>query len=120
MSGTRANKFEVSILISACSEELSEIREEMKRVQAKIEKLEKESRIAKIFHSGEIKRKKEKLQSSYNILEQKEEIVIKERNYYQRYGTNIPEGEEGLIMRKLLQSRQEKLDIIAMIDCGLI
>ena len=107
-------------LIQNCQEELARIRGDINSAKRKLEALDSKGGFGKLFHLGEIKRRKESLQIEIKELERKERIVKKEQEYYQRFGTKIPEGEAGKEMRKLLEARQEKLDILTMIDCGLM
>ena len=53
--------YEASQLISNCNEELSHIRSEINSNEMSIRTLEKRSGMDKLFHMGDIKRKKEKL-----------------------------------------------------------
>ena len=113
-------EYEPSRLISSCNEDLSRIRSDINSAERNLEKLEKRSGMDKLFHMGEIKRKKEILKREIEDLKRKLAIVEKEREFYSRWGTKIPEGEAGKEMRKLLEARQEKLDILTMIECGLM
>ena len=112
--------YEASQLISNCNEELSHIRSEINSNEMSIRTLEKRLGMDKLFHMGDIKRKKEKLKREIDDLKRRQAIVEKERAYYLKWGTKIPEGESGNEMRKLLEARQEKLDILTMIECGLM
>ena len=107
-------------LIQNCQEELARIRGDINTAKRKLEDLDKTGGFGKLFHIGEIKRKRERLQIEIKDLERKERIVQKEQEYYKKFGTKIPEGEAGKEMRKLLEARQEKLDILTMIECGLM
>ena len=107
-------------LIYSCNEEISQIMADMNDIKRRLEELNKTGAFDKLFHFVDIKRKKDKLKKEYDRLKQREKIVYKEREFYQKFGTKIPEGEEWNEMRKLLEARQSKLDIISMIDFGLM
>ncbi len=113
-------EYSASQLISNCNEELSHIRSDINSKERNLAALEKRSGMDKLFHMGEIKRKKELLTRELDDLKRKLAIVEKEREYYVRWGTKIPEGEAGKEMRKLYETRVEKLDILTMIECGLM
>ncbi len=112
--------YEPSQFISSCDEELFRIRGDIHTKQKQLAELDKVTGLNKLFHAGEIKRKRERLQAELSDFERREKIVTKEREYYARFGIKIPEGEAGAEMRKLFEARQEKLDILTMIDCGLM
>ena len=113
-------EYEPSRLIASCNEDLSRIRADINSAERSLERLESRSGMDKLFHMGEIKRKKEILKREIDDLKRKQTIVEKEREFYLRWGTKIPEGEAGKEMRKILEARQEKLDILTMIECGLM
>lgn len=113
-------EYEASQLISNCNEELSHIKSEINSKERSLKEVEKRSGMDKLFHMGDIRRKKEMLKKEIDDLKRRQAIVEKERAYYSKWGTKIPEGEAGKEMRKLLEIRQEKLDILTMIECGLM
>lgn len=120
MSRMIDTEYSAQNFIQNCNEELTRIRSDINTATRKLEALDRTSAFNKILHISEIKRKRERLQTEINKLEIREKIVKKEREYYKRFGTQIPEGDEGNEMRKLLEERQEKLDIVTMIECGLM
>lgn len=74
----------------------------------------------KFVHRANIRKQQLILQAEYDAQVEKRDIVKAEIEYYEKFGLTIPSGEYGEFIKDLIDKRKNKLDIINMIELGMM
>ena len=104
----------------SCNEELVNVEAEMYKVEQGLKRLKDTPAVERLLHHSKIKQRRAWLEKSYAEYAQRRESLLLEQEVYKRYGLNIPSGPEFDRVRKLVEARHGKLEIVEMIDCGLM
>ena len=106
---------------NSCSQEASHVRGDIYDIERKLKELNSASAWERIAHGREIKKRKEYLEQSLHHLKQRLNKLNLEMEIYNRYGLTPPPTAYGYEeMIKQIEEREQKLDIVSMIDLGLM
>lgn len=106
---------------NSCLQEASRVRSDIYDIERKLKELDSASAWERITHGREIKRRREVLEESLSKLKQRLNKLDLEMDMYNRYGLNPPPTAYGYEeMMKQIEEREQKLDIVSMIELGLM
>ena len=108
-------------LISSCDQDIITFEREIEQYEKKLKQLDDKTVMQKVFHFGEIKRRRELF--NYELTELRKNIARckREIGIYETYGTDLPKDhpkyEE---MKSLMEARVLKIDTILMVEMGMM
>lgn len=111
----------VQELKNSCNEEFNQVNFDLREIERKLLSLESVSKMNKLIHHGQIKKRREYLESEIEKLKKKAAELHQEMEMYNKYGKDIPKDApnyEALI--KMLDNRIYKLEICIMIELGMM
>lgn len=112
---------EINEFTESCLEDIRRVNDEIKHLEGKISEFDNIGKFNKLFHSGQIKAELEKLQTTLENTKIKLSQFQQELEMYQTYGKDIPKDMPNYDeLSKMMQNRINKLDIIVMIDMGMM
>lgn len=112
---------DISAYRSSCSQEINRIESELHDKKRKLANLMAESRLYKIFKSSQYKERKNSIECAIREIEKRLEELNFEMRIYKSYGLNIPQNlpDYEKIM-EIIRARDTKLDIILLVEMGLM
>ena len=105
----------------SCNEEMNRVDGELRENKRRLAALMAESRLYKIFKSSQYKQKKSSLESLIAGLEYHLEELRLEMRIYKTYGLDIPEDiPDYEKFKELVDARDRKLDIVLLVEMGMM
>ena len=111
----------VDELKSSCIQDIDRIKMDARDVERQLADLEQISGMSKLFHAGQIKKRKQHLLG--NLAQYREQLanLNLELKMYKTYGKNIPKDEPNReLLEQLLDKRISKVEIILMVEMGMM
>lgn len=112
--------YSVKDYILSCNEEIMQIENTIHELRKRFKNLENLSALNKFVHRSDIKKKQQILQADYDAQIERLNVVKAELEYYEKFGLTSPSGECGGFIDEAIKKRKSKLDIINMIDLGMM
>lgn len=112
--------YSVKDYILSCNEEIIQIENTIFELRKRFKNLENLSALNKFVHRSDIKKQQQILQADYDAQIERLDIVKAELEYYEKFGLTAPSGESGGLIEDAIQKRKTKLDIINMIELGMM
>lgn len=106
---------------SSCDEELHRVEREIWDNQRWLSELMEESTMYKIFKGSKYRQRKAHLEKTIEGLEARKKELQLELRIYSEYGLNIPENHpERERFQRIIEARDNKLDIILLVEMGMM
>ncbi len=111
----------VESLKISCNEDISRIQSDVYDYERKLSEVQQVTGMSKLIHGGQIKRRREFLEGEIANRKKKLAELQLEMEIYDRYGKDIPKDAPNYErMKKMLDNRINKLEIVLMIDLGMM
>lgn len=112
---------DVRSYLMSCSEDVRHFEDEMYRIEKQLNAMKEITGFKRFVNGRSLKAREEQLKSSYEMWKTKRDNVLYEIEIYKTYGTNPPTTLQNYQkIKDMMIDRVAKMDIVAMIDMGMM
>lgn len=114
-------KHELQAFRNSCAQEIIGIESEIRDYKRRYAQLNAESKLYKVFRASKYKERKTIIEKKLKELEERLKELKFEMEIYDTYGRKIPQNiPEYQKIIELIESRDRKLDVIMLVEMGLM
>lgn len=113
-------RYEIEDYIRSCREEIRNVKDEIKEVNEKIKEIDAEPFSSKVFFYGKLKRKREFLLYKRESAQKRYNDLNDELNFYRKHGLDVSNVENKERYKYFIEIRTNKLNIVNMIEVGMM